>query len=311
MANGIEHRNGESVVSAYRFYELPNFLILCGAEPRISYKGGDIDEGTMKLQQYLDMIEQSNTGAVYTLRVYPADVTNITNKTPYEASTRFLLNANVPVKTDEQGITIIDRSRPAAPTPVNTEMAKRLDKLEEDNRKLQERLTDERINALKQDFDNRIAGLQNQEPEKSPWDRVGEWIDKILDKPESIKAIAGTIKDIISPSTNNYITNPGTTNLAGTNSDTMPENNIETAEVSGPFVNHFLTPEEKKLKKKEQAALMVERLSKIDDDAHETVQNECLESIQSRIGAVTLSRMLIAVASLDDDDMNRLLNNLD
>lgn len=323
MANGIELRDRESVVAAYREYGHPNFMILSGREPRMTYDGDMIDEGIAKLNFILDIIEDSQTAGTYSMRVYPEGTTKITNSTAYPASCRFMLNSYVPLTKNENGVVVVQRGSQAAAPGTPTDVQQRLDRLEQENKLLLDKLTDQRIDALKKDFEHRISGLQNQAAEKSNWDKFFDFVDKVIEKPDVLEKVGSAIGKVIhNKPRENYIVHsrPPYSNVAGTNSQTMEDTTTPATEATAeqdqeqqaiPYVNKFLTEEEKQLPADQQGKLMRQRLEVVPEADHEDVQNEALESIQSRIGAVTLSRLLIAVASMDDSGLNKLINYLD
>ncbi len=311
MANGIEHKSVDSVMEAFRSYDLPNFSIWAGKQLRVKYEGGNWDEGLQELLNYLNVILAANTQCVYSLRVYPEDVTHIDNKTPYDGSTTFMLSPAVPTTT-QNGVTIIDRNgNQVGSSRTDPAVLRELEQLRTKTDQLQSDLNRKEIELLKQDFDHQIAGLKREyeeQPELSWGDKALAFFEKLLEKPEVIEKTGKAIAGIFNKGNNYIIEHPQvvqTSPISGTNTETEQE--METT----IFENHFLTPEERKLKKHEQSELMIQRLTPLDDDKHQDIQNECLTSLETRIGNVTLSRMLLAVAGLDNHELNKLISHLD
>lgn len=336
MATGIEHRSVDSVMQAYDYFEKPNFAIYQGKDQRTYYDGGNQDEGAEKLREWLTMIEANGTGAVYTLKVYKEAEKDITAKAAPSGSTTFLLSATTPVTRREDGTIIIDRTQqPQNTGGGNAAILSRIESLEKTNRELQDKLHQEQLKAMEQNFKHQIAGLQVQEKEQTPIERIGE---ALLNKPDNVDKlinIFGRLADGIMNglfAKNNYIQPPApvaNNSIQGTekaNTMHIEEDEEETGQdeleedepgdeipvdAEGALINTFLTEDEKKLKKSAQGKLMIERLSALDQDNLDTVHMCCIEVLEARISAVTLARMLITVASLDNEDLNKLLNHLD
>lgn len=330
MAAGIEHRSVDSVIQAYQDYGYPNFSIWNGKRLCVVYDGDNTDEGLQTLINYLNTILAAGTQAVYMLKVYPEGV-KANSGTNYNGSTTFMLSptamtTTAPAPGGVGSVHFIDRTGNNSQA-TGKEVLSRIDSLEKENQRLQKELQDAKLNQIRTDFDNRIAGLQRQyeEKEEPTWWEKG--LELLKEKPDTLDRLGNILEKVISGirrGNKNYIVEQpaGGGSMAGTTHKSPPadpagENseNMETEEIQltteGALINPLLTPEERQLKKKEQGAILVERLTPLSQDQHDDLQSDCLEIIEKRVGPVTLSRMLLAVASLDNDDLNKLLNNLD
>lgn len=319
MAAGIEHRSAESVLNSYQDYDLPNFSIWNGKRLCIKYDQGNADEGYQALVNYLNTIAQSNTMAVYTLKVYPEKCTGITNGTLYEGSTTFMLS---PAATtiQQNGVTIIDPSSKTAQYG-SKELVSRIEKLEQENVSLRDKLHKEELDRIRQDFTHQISGLNREQEEKSGWDK---FLDILERKPEMLERGidrffdgAGKIAGLFRTQKNYILEQPasrgaiaGTENKSEPINDTAVETSYDTT-AEGAMINPFLTIEESRLKSGAQSEIIRSKLEPLTQDQHDDIQSECMEAIEKRLGPVTLSLMLLKVASLDNADMNKLLNNLD
>jgi len=311
MARGIEHKSVDGVIDAYILNDHPNWGLFSGREIMIAYEDGNMDAGMSMLKDYLDILQQGGSSAVYTLRIYNDDVKNITDKTGYRASTTCMLNSNTATRT-ENGVTIIDRGVGNTAAPGNNAASAlimaRLDKLETENARLRDENHKQEIKFLMDKLDKAIAGTEAKEEKKPWWENL---IEKVSERPESIGKFLEPIKDLFVEKKNYIVqTVPQTVPVAGTdNKEEPPMSNTQAT--AGPLQNPFITDEERKMSSDEQSKLLIDRLAKLTDEEHEDVQNECLESIAARISHVTLTRMLLAVADMDDKNMNKLLNHLD
>lgn len=345
MAQPIEHRDTQSVMNAYEYFDKPNFAVFHVKDMRAYYDGGNKEQGTGKLQEWLDMIEASNTGAVYTLKVYDEMCRDIKNNTPHSGSTTFMLSSTTPVKT-ENGVTIIDRTQGAANAGGNAAVMARLDSLEKTNVELREKLHKEEMKSIETRFQNQIAGLQkNQDEEnrKGPWDRIGEMIaekperlDKLIDKAGDIighlvRAVTGESKNFIQPQPVRAqvpVNGTNTAPPAPANTQDTKNSNMETATTvdqasqsndagemppvteEGAYINPYLTDQEKGLKKKQQYDLLQQRLKAMDQEQLDNEQMRCVQVLESRMGSVTVTHLFMLLASLDNDDLNKVLNNM-
>ena len=312
MASGIEHRDPVTLLQTYQDYGVPNFSVWSGKRLCVKHESGNGDLAYQELQGFLNAIMQSNTGAVYTLKVHPEGIPKITANSDYEGSTTFMLG---PV-SNNQGGTNTTVMIPGAPGPVgkiDPAITAKLEKLEKVNEDLLDRLHKNEINSLREDFTRQIAGLK-QEPEKSWVDRIFDYLEK---KPEAIKdalsGIGNIIEKFVKPANDYIIPNPAAApgSVAGTNQNTEMANEQITLTSEGALVNPFIAENERGLSQTDQDHLLKTRLAAIDQDGHDQVQNDCLEIIENRIGAAVLSRMLITVACMTNKNLNKLLSNLD
>lgn len=317
MASGIEQRNIDSVMEAYRNYGMPNFSIWSSNRLCIKEECGNVDEAGEKLLSFLEQIQQSGTQAVYTLRVYPETVKNITSKTDYGGSTTFQLTAYIPGQANNNNPIIVQQPGNSGGNKGNNNQDSRLiydrlDKLESENSRLRDQLHNEQIRNLRSEFESKISGL-NKEPEKDTWDRVGDFVDRNKD---FLKEMLGELKYIFKPTTD-YIVKKEPGYMAGTqqqhdnvNQETNDSMTVQRTK-EGALINPFINGEDQNKSAEEQAEITKAAISVMEPDLQDQMCDECLDIIEERIGKETLCRMLLAVACLSDKNMNRLLSNLD
>jgi len=332
MAVNIEHRDIESLLSAFDFFNTDSWAIYMGRDQRTAFSGQSKDEAEDKLQDYLKMIEQSGNSAVYTLRVYPEGTKNISTKTPSNGSTTFMLNPATGVTRTENGTVIIDRTQGKGVGDTGNNMMfnilmQRLDKTEsqleqvrKENFLLQMKILDDKVSHA-------IAGTQ--EKEKTWWEQMIEMFDKNPNMVGNIiNPVKDAIKEFIPGKGKDYIIQNTTQPVAGTTAKEEPkpaeknedmnteETNVDIEDGFAPDANGerhhpFIKEEERKLSEKEREKLAAERLKACNEEQMHDVQTACLDSIENRIGTETLTRMLIAVAMMNDKNINKLLNHLD
>lgn len=324
MARGIDHRDKESVVEAYRNGQKPNWCLFAGTEPVVPYEGDDMEDGATRLEQCLSMLENNGTTQVYILRCYNKGVNNITNKTPYSCSTTMNLNPEAPTTRDPAtGMMIIDRTArasPAAPSNNNQYtdfLVQQLKEVTASNKQLVDQLNDSRQKALEDKINFAISGLQNKQQ-----DRVDKLIDMIVEKPSVIKDTIGALVDIFRPAQKNYIVTPpaSTAAISGTEQQASDEVKEEEEE-------ELTEEEEDKLLELQEKACdnLGERLgidhftnwitglcSMSDDQllqwAH---QEEAINKIRARLQPDIMTKLVQQVAALDDKGLNKMLNYLD
>lgn len=84
MHNGsVQFRGIESILQAYDNCEIPDWAFLQGKGIICAYNEGDQTEGRTRLEQWLGMLLDSRSTAVYALQLYKDPGGDITNKTPY------------------------------------------------------------------------------------------------------------------------------------------------------------------------------------------------------------------------------------
>lgn len=308
MNIGIEHRSANSVLEAYQQYALPNFSIWSGKSLRWKYEGGNGDEGMQMLQNCLQTIQDSGTTTIYTIRVYPAERTKITSNTEYDGSTNFQLTSYVAGGNGQGSITIANPQQ--APAKIDPLWMNRLTLLEDENKKLRNELHANQLRSMEErlnnQFSKQIAGLKEQATDK--WEKFDSILEKHWGK---VKEVVGAIRNEFAP--NNYIVDQGKqVAVNGTKSSHEIDTNMDTKFTDeGALINPFLTPEQQGLKLHEKSAIVKSLIEKTDKDTQDDIQSECLEIIEKRISNITLTRMLLAVACLDNHSMNKLLSNLD
>lgn len=319
MARGIDHREKETVLDAYRFTDLPNWAIFAGTEPVISYAKGSISEGEEILNNYLGLIEQSPTKTVYTLRTYAGGTTSITNKTPYSGSTTFMLNQDADVTADPKtGVMVLSQGMGRIGATNDTLLLQRLDKLEADNKALAAQLHSREIEALNDKLDRAINGLT---PPSQHWS--DKLLDKIADNPALIKETLGTIMggitEIVRPGERqNFIVNPmGKTDK--TDDMRTQEPAEQTEELTEEEINTLQDEQGEALDNLEDR-LGIEEITEylkgvaaMDDPTlgHWAIQQAALAKLNMRLAPETVTKMITQVSELSDKDLNKLLNHLD
>lgn len=284
MAVGIEHRNSETLMQAFDNWKRPQWVIYCGKEPRDGYEDNNIDESRQYLEDCLEAITASGTNTVYTIRSYSVDQPEINSKTPFKASTTFMLGG-APVKT-ENGMIVIDRdARGVGNTGANLQtqsLVARLDKLEAENRSLQEKLFSTQLESIKREFENKISGLQPQEPKQELTDKLLALGQAAIDKPEIIDKLFSGLQGI-GRLVFNRSADPQpepAAQIAGTNQDQMKTTNQDQQD------EIELSPEEQALYDR---------------------QEEALDAIEKKIGVEKLTEALEAIAKMNKAKLLTLL----
>jgi len=190
---GIEHEVPGTILAAYQHWEMPNYAIYAGKEQRDCYEGGNMEEGALSLSDWLEMIKENGTTATYTLRVYPANETDITSKTVPKGSTTFCLNMSQP-RTTRDGVTVIDNTRQIGATG-NPSPAIYQQLLESNNRMIG--AVTEMMTRAKEDKYDKIIELLMAE-RNAPKNDEPHWLEKlalvVCEKPEVIDKIGYIIR---------------------------------------------------------------------------------------------------------------------
>lgn len=322
MARGIDHREKDAVLDAYRYGELPNWAIFAGNEPVVIYAKGDMSEGETQLGNYLTLVEESPTTTVYTLRIYDAATNKITNKSPYSCSTTFMLNQQAQLVPDKTGTMMVVANGTNRPPASNDSiLLQRLDKLEAQNIALMKQLHDSEIKALNERLTTVINGISNATPPEKHWS--DKLMDALAEDPKKLPETIGQIWNIFRPSERvNYITNPmGKT-------DKTNEDMKDTKEPVNEPIDEVLTEAEvTALEDRQDAALDIledrlgiaeitgylEELAAMDDETlgHWALQQGHIAKLNMRISPASVSKMVGTVAELNDKDLNKLLNHLE
>lgn len=333
MARGIDYRERENVVQCYEFGKMPNWAIFAGNEIVMPFCEGDLEEGKARLDQYLALLEDnSKTKQVFTLRVYPATTTNITNKTPYSGSFTFMLNQEENLVADPRtGVMIVDlTARPQAGNNAYMDMIMgRLEKMEQQNALLLNQLHSNQIKSLEDKLNTAISGLNDKAAAE-------HWSDKLLqnlsDKPEIIPDTIGKIFDIFSKPKKDYL---HATPMAGTDQvaptpkaepkmeqqqqNPAPEEeqeDLSEAEVTAlqDRQGDALDILEEKLGIEVLTTFLEQLAAKSEDQLEEwAVQEAQMAILRTRLANSPgrLTQMVTQVAALDDKGLNKLLNHLD
>jgi len=97
LGRNVQFRSAENVLSAYRANNVSAFAVSAGSQLLTSYSGSDIDEGIQLLEKFLELLEDSQSAATYSVRVYKGlkKGEDISNKTPYHGSFNFNLTDQI------------------------------------------------------------------------------------------------------------------------------------------------------------------------------------------------------------------------
>lgn len=321
---GIEHTTIDGVMSAYELNKQGNFGLFSGNEIMISYNGGDMETGGDMLGEFLQVLQDGNSTATYTLRIYGPSATDkeITNKTPYIASTTCMLSSKIGTRTNEQGIIVLDNQRNAppqqGPAMGYTQMQAQISQLQQQLDRERELRHQAELSRIEDKFAAQIAGL-SAVPEKDIWDKAGDIFDKIFSNADKIGDAIGRIRG----TKTNYIvnTNPiagtGATEPATAPAQPPEQEDMKTTwnpddKIHERLLDNFITDEERaqNMHSKEVNKLVGERLKTLDQDAHDELQSEALERLEKRIGAPTLSLSLLVLQGMDNNSTNTLLGYL-
>ncbi len=281
MGQRVDFRSKESVAGAYENEGYPNFLLLHGQEIFGKYAGGAMDDGAAKLDQYLEEIKESGTGAEFCLRVFPDTVKTITKKIEPERAMRFVLTSAMTsnVISDGKGGVIVlqapgqpayqQKQQIAGPVmnPVNSAQEDRIRSLENQVSNERELRHKAEMAALEHRFNAQIAGLANQTPAEKQWpDRLTDLLENLIVKPD----IAMGWKALFTGGGQDFRTPPAGQqyqqhqHLAGTNvieEDPMKQAQTTDTQESEIFLLEFLTPEEQALKESKRNTALLNRLN--------------------------------------------------
>lgn len=94
LGNAPQLRGIDAVIEAYENAKIPAFAIADMAKDiNLRYMGTDLEEGAALLGAWMEKVKEFGSQAIYQLRLYE-DLKNksIRNNTPYDLSTKFVLN---------------------------------------------------------------------------------------------------------------------------------------------------------------------------------------------------------------------------
>jgi hypothetical protein len=94
-SKAVQFRDVDSVVKMYESMEIPAFGIKQNSALNFKYQGSNIQEGSAMLCGFLNMLQDSESAAIYTLALYEDPGTRITEKTPVDLSWNFRLRDQV------------------------------------------------------------------------------------------------------------------------------------------------------------------------------------------------------------------------
>lgn len=92
MSHSVQFFGRDSVVEAFEYRNCPAWSLWQGRQFLLSKAAANVNEAAAALDEFLQMIEGSETTAVYTLKVYEETPGRITDKTPCDGSFNFKLN---------------------------------------------------------------------------------------------------------------------------------------------------------------------------------------------------------------------------
>lgn len=90
MGVSVNFWGKDAVLKAYEYTGIPNWAIFCQRNLLTSYKAESIDDGAQALDQFFDMLKESQSDGIYQLRMYEG-TDRITQKSEYHASFTFKL----------------------------------------------------------------------------------------------------------------------------------------------------------------------------------------------------------------------------
>lgn len=187
----IEHRTLDGVVGAYENSGATKFAIWHMTTPVMVYDGDDQTEALHKLEEWLRFIDEGGTAAIYTLKVYPDSATNITNKTPFRAATRFQLSADTGAEykqTPDGRVMVIRQNQAPAVSGNNAQIQALLDN--------QNKLMDLMVKNMQQkeaDKLDRLIGYLEEStrrpPEETTEDKLMKLGQFLIEKPDIIDRV--------------------------------------------------------------------------------------------------------------------------
>jgi hypothetical protein len=277
-SGGIEHRDTESLIAAYQYQGCPMFIILAGADVRTKYDGNDLDEGAEKLSNFCNIIENSGTSMVYTLKCFMQGTTNPFGKgTIPDFGTKFMLNSDTPTKIDPQtGVVVIDRAGKAQQyteqrnAPINAAIIEMQAKYDERIAKMEAMLNNERearhkaeLESMRRDMDAKIGAIANLQPQpEDRWDKLIGLVSDIIKDPTPVHNWLGIFKPkqdfTVAAQATKYVNQP-----LGKTEQKEPKKEVEdmnTQETEGVFLTAFLTPEELHLKESKRNAVLLDKM---------------------------------------------------
>lgn len=93
-SKSVQFHSVDSVVQMYENMKIPAFGIKQNSALNYKYEGEDLELGAAQLRSFLDMLEDSQSAAIYTLALYE-DADKIRESTPVDLSWNFRFRDNV------------------------------------------------------------------------------------------------------------------------------------------------------------------------------------------------------------------------
>jgi hypothetical protein len=198
MGQRIEQSDIAGVLSVYDFHDLPKFGIFHQKQPVVIYDAdGTLEDGRQKLSDYLDMIENGGSTAVYELRVYDDSCHNINSKTGYKGATSFQINSDKRAEytkgPDGNVIMVRERNNGMSGLSGNNSLMQMLMDQNKQTQIMLQALIKEREDKK---FDLLLEALKAKaEPAKESWQEQLAGLGKlIIDKPDVIDRIGYIFK---------------------------------------------------------------------------------------------------------------------
>ena len=91
----VQFRDAESIVKNYHNMGIPAWGIKQGGALNFKYQGESLDDGASQLRAYIELLNENESAAIYTLCLYEDPDGKITEKTPADLSWNFRLRDQV------------------------------------------------------------------------------------------------------------------------------------------------------------------------------------------------------------------------
>lgn len=177
-SSAVQFYGIEQVIRAYENNDVPTWAIVAGKDILFQYVGDDIEEGSQKLYQILEMLKAGDSAATYQLKVYAEPKGRYLNsKDDFNFSFKFKL------ETIEESVGY------AGLRGVKLEVLERLKALEEKNN-IQPEEEEEEPQSFLSGITNQLMGaLQNPEVQKMIMVKVAGFVSSLFNRAPA--AVAG------------------------------------------------------------------------------------------------------------------------
>ena len=196
----IEHRTAEGVLEAFASVDNTKFALWQGNTQCFVFEGDDKNEAIDKLTDWLSMLENSGTTAIYTLKVYSDSIHDITSKTAYKMATRFQLRGREDSsyqKTPDGNVLVVrdGGQRQISGTQIGGNNAQFTALLEGQNRLIE--MMAQHLKTREADRMDKLIGFLEQgalPKEPTTWDKIAALGEMIISKPDIIDRIGYVIR---------------------------------------------------------------------------------------------------------------------